>query len=75
MGQKKPEILTELCHGYDDSTVAMSTGIMLRACFKADSLVKIVLHSEVCQPLTASYLSLYETEPLLIFFFVSLCSS
>ena len=43
----KPEILTELCRGYELPTVAMSTGMMLRECIKHEPLAKIVLHSKV----------------------------
>eukprot|EP00730_Choanoeca_flexa_P002095 TRINITY_DN10910_c0_g1_i4.p1 TRINITY_DN10910_c0_g1~~TRINITY_DN10910_c0_g1_i4.p1 ORF type:complete len:324 (+),score=133.94 TRINITY_DN10910_c0_g1_i4:118-1089(+) len=42
----KPEILTELCRGYESPDIAMSTGMMLRECIKHEPLAKIVLLSE-----------------------------
>jgi len=42
----KPEILTELCRGYEDPECALSMGMMLRECIKHESLAKIILYSD-----------------------------
>jgi len=46
IAQNKPEILTQLCYGYKDSSIALSTGMMLRECIKQESLAKIILYSD-----------------------------
>jgi hypothetical protein len=42
-----PDIPPFLCPSYEDTTVALSTGVMLRECIKHEALARIVMHSEV----------------------------
>lgn len=43
---QKPEILTELCRGYENAEIALNTGIMLRECIAKEPLAKIILYSD-----------------------------